>query len=98
MHEKQGFQFETKTLAKAGLVYLSQGGSKSVVGAVEACSELGADTLRQLGSTQALYGILGHISLPLWCDGRRVHKRYPLDDLHRGGEKAGESICDLLFC
>lgn len=82
MHEKQRFQFE--------LVYLSQGGSKSVVGAVEACSELGADTLRQLGSTQALYGILGHISLPLWCDGRRVHKRYPLDDLHWGGEKAGE--------
>lgn len=51
------------------------------MGAVETGSELGADAAGQFGSTETLYGVLGHLPLPLWGDGRRVHKRYPVDDL-----------------
>ena len=63
--------------------HLSQGGGERVVGAVEARPELGADAARQLGGTQALDGVLGHLPLPLRGDGGWVHKRYPLDYLHK---------------
>lgn len=51
------------------------------MGAVEASSELGADASGQFGSTETFYGALGHLTLPLWRDCRRVHKRYPVDYL-----------------
>ena len=51
------------------------------MGAVEARSELGADAFGQFGSTETFYGVLGHFTLPLWSDGRWVHKRYPVDYL-----------------
>lgn len=51
------------------------------MGAVEAGSELGADASGQFGGTETFYGILGHFPLPLWSDGRRVHKCYPVDYL-----------------
>ena len=54
------------------------------MGAVEAGPELGADASGQFGSTETLYGVLGHFPFPLWSDGRGVDKCYPVDYL---GEK-----------
>lgn len=68
------------------------------MGAVEAGSELGADAPGQFGSTETFYGVLGHFPLPLWSDGRRVHKRYPVDNLgarHRVRTLLQKSPCGL---
>lgn len=62
-------------------LYLAQGCCKGLVGTVEASSELGADASGQFGSAETFNGVLGHFPLPLWSDGRRVHKRYPVDYL-----------------
>lgn len=51
------------------------------MGAVEPGPELRADTSGQFGSAETFDGILGHFALPLWSDGRRVNKRYPVDYL-----------------
>lgn len=61
--------------------HLAQGCCEGLMGAVEAGSELGTDAFCQFGSTETFYGVLGHFPLPLWRDGRRVHKRYPVDYL-----------------
>lgn len=55
--------------------------------AVQSGSELGADASGQLGGAQAFYGVLGDFSLPLWSDGGRVDKRYPVDYLQEGQRK-----------
>lgn len=68
------------------------------MGAVEAGSELGTDASCQFGSTETFYGVLGHFPLPLWRDGRRVHKRYPVDYLgarHRVRTPLQKSQCGL---
>lgn len=62
-------------------VHLAQRCCKGLMGAIEAGSELGADASGQLGSTETFYGVLGHFPLPLWRDGRRIHKSYPVDYL-----------------
>lgn len=67
------------------------------MGAVEAGSELGADASGQLGSTETFYGVLGHLPLPLWCDGRRVHKRYPVDYLEMRQSEVTLSEVTTLF-
>lgn len=67
--------------------HLSQGCCEGLVRAVEAGSELGTDAPGQFGSTETLYGVLGHFSLPLGRDCRRVHKGYPVDDLQQKKRK-----------
>lgn len=64
-----------------GRHHLAQGRCEGLVGAVEAGSELGTDASGQFGSAQALYGVLGHLSLPLGRDGGRVDEGDPVDDL-----------------
>ena len=70
------------------------------MGAVEARPELGADAARQLGGTQALDGVLGHLPLPLRGDGGRVHERDPLDYLHgtESGGEGGHGEADIGIC
>lgn len=89
---------------------LAQRCSKGFMGAVEARSELGADAPGQFGGTQAFYGILGHLPLPLGSDGRRVHECYPVDYLgdtvglcisrllHNVFSRCFEWICAILTC
>lgn len=60
---------------------LAQRSCKGLVGAVKPGSELGADASSEFGSAETLDGVLSHFTLPLWSDGRRVHKRYPMDYL-----------------
>lgn len=62
-------------------VNLTEGSCEGIMGAVEACSELGADAPGQFGSAETFYGVLGNLPLPLWSDGRRIHKCNPLDYL-----------------
>ncbi len=66
------------------------------MGAVEACSELGTDASGKFGSTETFYGVLGHFPLPLWRDGRRVHKSYPMNYL--GARQRVRTILEKSFC
>lgn len=68
-------------MSKEERVNLAQRCCKGLVGAVETRPELGADASGQFGSTQTFYGVLGNFPLPLWRDGRGVHKCYPVDYL-----------------
>lgn len=51
------------------------------MGTVESGPELAADALGQLGGTEALDGLLGHLPLPFQCDGGWAHPCDALDDL-----------------
>lgn len=67
--------------------HLPQGSCKGLVRTVEPSPELAANAFGQLGGTEALDGFLGHLPLPLQCDGRRAHPSDALDDLSgRGSE------------
>lgn len=68
--------------------HLAQGCCEGLVGAVQARSELGTDASCQFGSAETFYGVLGHFTLPLRRDGRRVHKRYPVDYLGAGERRS----------
>lgn len=52
---------------------------------VEPSPELAANAFGQLGGTKALDGFLGHLPLPLQCDGRWAHPSDSLDDLSEQG-------------
>lgn len=102
-HRREGFNLTQKSRqtinnvkpkkGKGDEANLTQRCCKSLMGAVEPGSELGADASSQFGCTETFYGILGHFAFPLWSDGRRIHKRYSVDDL-----KARHRVNDEHYC